>query len=174
LDDVRVPVSLRVGEENRGWYCMMVSLDYERIITFEGWLRRRIEEILECVATRKRDGVPLASDPVVRNRVAKVYMDYSVARLLSFRNAWLVDRAEITSAAAAMEKIWVVDLHLELVNLLLDLEAEDGLTEGPDPETGAIGRTWDAYATAPEQRFGGGTNDALRTVIATRGLGLPR
>jgi alkylation response protein AidB-like acyl-CoA dehydrogenase len=174
LDDVRVPVSLRVGEENRGWYCMMVSLDYERIISFEGWLRRRFEEITECVSTRTRDGALLSSDPVVRRRVAKAYMDYSVARLLSLRNAWLVERGEITPAPAAMEKIWVVDLHLDLVNTLLDLRAEDGLTEGRDPGADAPGKTYDAYATAPEQRFGGGTNDALRTVIATRGLGLPR
>ena len=30
FEDVRVPVSNRVGEENRGWYVSMTLLDFER------------------------------------------------------------------------------------------------------------------------------------------------
>ncbi len=174
LDDVRIPATLRVGEENQGWYCMMVSLDYERIISFEGWLRRRIEEVLEIVRTRKRDGRLLAKDLVVREKVARVFTRYRVARLFSLRNAWLVERGDVAPAPAAMEKIWVSDLHLELLDLILDLQGEDGLAQGATEAEPGGGRTWDAWATSHLQRFGGGTNDALRSVVATRGLGLPR
>ncbi|MCC6382974.1 MAG: acyl-CoA dehydrogenase family protein [Dehalococcoidia bacterium] len=174
LDDVRVPATLRVGNENEGWYCMMVSLDYERIISFEGWLRRRVEELLEAVRTHQKNGRPLAEDPVVRRRVARLVAKYHMARLMSLRNAWLVEGGDVTPAPAAMEKIWVSDLHMELLDTILDLTGEDGLASGPtDAEPGG-GRTWDAFATGHLQRFGGGTNDALRTVIATRGMGLPR
>ena len=58
-DNVRVPAEFRVGEENRGWYIISESLDYERSYQMPpGPIRRQFDELLGWARTGDREGRP--------------------------------------------------------------------------------------------------------------------
>ena len=51
---------------------------------------------------------------------------------------------------------------------------EHGLVDDVEEDAIAEGRFESEFRATPIIRFGGGTNDIQRRIIATRGLGLPR
>jgi alkylation response protein AidB-like acyl-CoA dehydrogenase len=58
LDEVRVPVENRVGEENDGWRVANVTLRFERGTSFAGWIieLEQLVELLRGVAERQSGG----------------------------------------------------------------------------------------------------------------------
>ncbi len=64
LDEVRVPVANRVGEENDGWRVTMVTLSFERGTAFVGDLLEAIELLDATVTLARRTGA--WSDPGTR------------------------------------------------------------------------------------------------------------
>ena len=74
-----------------------------------------------------------------------------------------------------MAKVWSSELRYRMHSLAMDLLGRFG---GLSRESGEIaplsGRLEASYRTSPILRFGGGTNEVQRSLIAIRGLGLPR
>ena len=76
FDDVRVPRSNVLGEENRGWYVAVTLLDFERSsIDYSPTSRRLLDETREYAAETVRNGQALASIPWVRNLLADRYIE---------------------------------------------------------------------------------------------------
>jgi alkylation response protein AidB-like acyl-CoA dehydrogenase len=74
-----------------------------------------------------------------------------------------------------MTKIHGSELRYSLTNAAMDLLGRFGALERAAgalaPAEGRFEQTWRA---SPILRFGGGANELQRTIIATRGLGMPR
>ncbi|MFU8795909.1 MAG: acyl-CoA dehydrogenase family protein, partial [Dehalococcoidia bacterium] len=90
FDDVRIPKENLVGQKNNGWYQVMIALDFER--SSIGWAasnRRVIEELIDYARNTRRNGKPLASDPLVRNQLAQLVVENEVARMMAYRLAWM-------------------------------------------------------------------------------------
>ncbi len=74
-----------------------------------------------------------------------------------------------------MVKVWGSELRYRMANLAMDLLGRSGaLTSDSGDRAPAAGRMEHTYRLSPIFRFGGGTNEIQRDIIATRGLGLPR
>ncbi len=57
FDNVRVPANQMIGEENRGWYVAMTTLDFERSsISFAAESAKTLEELVKWAKQTKRDG----------------------------------------------------------------------------------------------------------------------
>jgi alkylation response protein AidB-like acyl-CoA dehydrogenase len=66
--DVRVPAENLVGEENKGWTCAKYLLTYERTnIAGVGYSVAALERLKKAAAKLKKNGRPLADDPVSRH-----------------------------------------------------------------------------------------------------------
>ena len=78
-------------------------------------------------------------------------------------------------AEASMAKVSGTELRARLANTAIDLLGRAGALSR---ENGALapaeGRLEWAYRIAPIFRFGGGTNEIMRDIIAGAGLRLPR
>jgi alkylation response protein AidB-like acyl-CoA dehydrogenase len=176
LDDVRIPKSNLVGEENRGWYNLAICLDHERI--FVGALiarRRRIfEELVEYAKSTQRNGEPLSKDPRVRHSLAQIGIDIGVAQLLSYRTAWLLDKGVVPYPEASMTKVFTSELDQRLTNLGVNLLGLYGQLKQDSKWSLLGGRVEQAYRVTILESIGGGTNEIQRTIIALMGLGLPR
>ncbi len=77
FDDVRAPASALVGEENRGWYHAMTTLDYERAgLERYARVRRAFDDFVDFCRGSHYDGKPLSHDPVVRRKLAILKVGY--------------------------------------------------------------------------------------------------
>jgi 3-oxocholest-4-en-26-oyl-CoA dehydrogenase alpha subunit len=169
-DDVRVSDAWRIGGENRGWDTMGVALTLERT-NATGGDHRRIVAAAERWAAEgiTADGRALIRDDTVRARLARAATESRVARLLGLRSVWLYANGGLPGVEGSMAKLFASEALVRLTDDLA-LMAPDGLrTDDPrhaDVEHG-IRR---AQATT----IWGGTSEVQRSIIAQRGLGLPR
>jgi 3-oxocholest-4-en-26-oyl-CoA dehydrogenase alpha subunit len=157
FSDVRVDADALIGAENDGWRYVTTALDFERVsIGVTGGLRRLYDETLRCVTSTEVD---------VRHQLAAMSAQIELARLLNYRAAWIVDQGLMPNAEASMTKVVTTELQASLSAAVLEIVP-------PDSFAAELARHM--YRQAPYLRFGGGTNEIQRDIIAQRGLGLPR
>ena len=175
FDNVRVPRDHLVGERGMGFYYAMMALDFERImIGSVGMLLRLLAELKVFVRRARRDGKPLARVPWVRRAIADLEMRVEVGRRIGLLNAWLIDQGEVPTKEGSIAKVYVSELNAHLASVGMEILGLAGALAPDDPGAPLHGRLQWLYTTAPLQRFGGGSNEVQRLIIAQRGLGLPR
>jgi alkylation response protein AidB-like acyl-CoA dehydrogenase len=175
FDNVRVPRDHLIGERGMGFYYAMMALDFERImIGSVGLLRRYLGELKAFVRRTTRDGRPLGSVAWVRRAVADLEMRVEVGRQIGLLNAWLIDQGVVPTKEGSIAKVYVTELNAHLASVGMEILGLAGQLAPDDPAAPLHGRLQWLYTTAPLQRFGGGTNEVQRMIIAQRGLGLPR
>ncbi|HEY3096386.1 MAG TPA: acyl-CoA dehydrogenase family protein [Acidimicrobiia bacterium] len=159
--DVRVPRSALLGPLNDGWRVAMTTLAYERgtVANLHLGLRKKIADLLE---TAKQSAA--ARDPVVRQRLARVYLEGELLKLLSQRAiSGALHGREIGPESSIAKLVWSeAEQHLGEV-------AGDVL--GPDANAGRWGRDRVAMRS---YTIAGGTTQVNKNIIAQRILGLPR
>ncbi len=174
FDDVRVPVGNLIGEMNRGWTYITGALDLERgALTNSGDLRRALDELTDLAGRPSRDGTTPLQAPAFRRRLAQAEADVEVAMLMGYQAASLLDSGVIPTVEVSVEKVFTSELRQRIADLALDLLGPDGLLAHRSPGAPAHGTFERLYRAAPLMRFGGGTNEVLRDVIAQRGHGMP-
>ena len=174
FDDVRVPVTNLVGEVNRGWTYITGALDLERgALTNAGDLRRAVDELRELARSPRRDGSVPADDAALRRRLAQAEADVEVATLMGYEAASMLDSGVIPTVEVSVEKVFTSELRQRIADLALDLLGPDGLLAHGSEIAPLAGKFERLYRAAPLMRFGGGTNEVLRDVIAQRGHGMP-
>lgn len=174
FDDVRVPVGNLVGEVNRGWKYITGALDLERgALTNAGDLRRAVDDLRELARQPRRDGSVPSHDVALRRRLVRAEADVEVAALMGYEAAALLDSGVMPSVEVSVEKIFTSELRQRIADLALDLLGPDGLLAHRSENAPLAGKFERLYRAAPLMRFGGGTNEVLRDVIAQRGHGMP-
>jgi alkylation response protein AidB-like acyl-CoA dehydrogenase len=157
FNDVRVDADALIGAENDGWRYVTTALDFERVsIGVTGGLRRLYDETLRSVTSLEVD---------VCRQLAEMSAQIELARLLNYRAAWMVDQGLMPNAEASMTKVVTTELQASLSSAVLEIV---------DAQSFAAELARHMYRQAPYLRFGGGTNEIQRDIIAQRGLGLPR
>jgi hypothetical protein len=164
--DVRVPVTMRVGEENAGWRLVTEQLNHERVMLGPAG---RIAALYDRVSGwAERAG--LLGQPDVRRALARTYASLRINELLN----WQVAAAPTMEIAdASITKVYASE-RLQLVGQLLE-EVVGRHGDPADSETAELSRWLDIQAKRNTVlTFGGGVNEIQRELIATAGLGLPR
>ncbi|HYH49681.1 MAG TPA: acyl-CoA dehydrogenase family protein [Acidimicrobiia bacterium] len=170
LDDVVVDPSGLVGDVNGGWACITHQLDLERLFAV-GLLRRQFERIVGWQA--EQDGGAVG-DPWARSHLAALGAEVEMARLLNVRAAWMIDSGRTPYAEASMAKVWFSELRQRLALEALDLMGPAGQLQWHEPDAPDDGYFEHAYRESTVFKFGAGTNEVQRTIIAQQALGLPR
>lgn len=171
FEDVRVPRRYLVGAENGGWSVIGTMLDFERSMPYAStWtdLRRLVDW---CASDES--GVVL-DEAEVRGTLGALAADISIARLLALRMAAEIDEGRRTPAAASMTKIWYSELQQRLHTSAIDIGGPDVLL-GVDEPAAPLGGVFERlYRSSPMLKFGAGTNEIQRELVATQFVGLPR
>jgi alkylation response protein AidB-like acyl-CoA dehydrogenase len=172
--DVRVPVSNLVGDVNRGWTYITGALDLERgALTNAGDLRRAVDDLRELAQHRRRDGSVPAHSAALRRRLAQAEADVEVATLMGYEAASILDSGVIPTVEVSVEKVFTSELRQRIADLALDVLGPDGVLAHRSENAPLAGKFERLYRAAPLMRFGGGTNEVLRDIIAQRGHGMP-
>jgi 3-oxocholest-4-en-26-oyl-CoA dehydrogenase alpha subunit len=175
LTDVRIPAEDLIGEVNGGWKLVTGALDLERAaIGTTGELRRDLDDLIDYVKSTVIDGVRLAQRHDVRRLIVELDAELEMAALLAYEIASLIDDGLIPTVEANMQKVWTSELRTRIADAGMVVEGLYGQLDRSDLRAPMGGRFEAAYRWAPIHRFGGGTNEVLRDIIAQRGFGLPR
>jgi alkylation response protein AidB-like acyl-CoA dehydrogenase len=172
-DDVRVSSDALVGEENRGWYIVAHALNHERVgLAPTGGIGRSYDALVQYLREHRPDAL---EDPQVRLRLAEMKMEINAQRALATTNGSIIANGGTPTMEASMAKVWSSELRYRMHSLAMDLLGRyGGLTRDSGELAPAGGRLEMTYRASPILRFGGGTNEVQRNIIAQRGLGLPR
>jgi alkylation response protein AidB-like acyl-CoA dehydrogenase len=110
-----------------------------------------------------------------RFELADLYLSSEVARLMSLQVASLQARGGVPNYEASMVKLLGSELALRHANLAVRLLGPSGLLlNGSRGREVAGGRPAHNYSGVLPTTMAGGTSEVQRSIIATRGLGLPR
>lgn len=172
-DNVRVHRSQLIGEVNQGWPIIMHALNYERVaLASTGALARIYDQLVAYLQESRPDRW---NDPQVQRRLAELELDLREHRALALKNAWMISRGETPIAEASMAKVSGTELRTRMASAAMDLMGRYG---GLSAESGDLapfeGRAEFNFRLSPIFRFGGGTNEVMRDIIAAAGLGLSR
>jgi len=167
-----VPKENLVGEKNRGIYYIMEALDYERISTVAG-LERDFQEIVDYVKENN-----LSVPPRIREEIAEMAVEVESAGLLGMRVAWMLDKGQVPNYEAAMIKLYHSELQQRECIAATNITGHYGLLASESkmshPRMRGNMDLENMYRCTVQPIFAGGTANVMRTIIAMRGMGLPR
>jgi alkylation response protein AidB-like acyl-CoA dehydrogenase len=176
FEDVRVPVSNRVGEENRGWYVGMTLLDYERSnITGAVSARRSIDRLVTHVNGEGKDKSRLGELGTIRHEIADRFIETEVMYNFSFRIISMQDKGLIPNYEASTSKLFNSELVQRLANTGVKAYGLHSNIWDEDDERAPLKASFiQSYVGSVSATIAAGTSEIQRNIIATRGLGLPR
>jgi alkylation response protein AidB-like acyl-CoA dehydrogenase len=170
LDDVRVPRDCLLGEQDRGWDVIVAGLTFERTGIARYARAGRLIELL--VDHAKRAG--LAGDPDVRQRLADLRARYEAARLLNYRAISRQAAGEVPTVEAAIARVHNTQLEQQVGHVgleILGVAAQLVLDAPGAPMGGLLHQQW--VRNVPTTIVAGSL-EIQKSLIAERGLGLPR
>jgi alkylation response protein AidB-like acyl-CoA dehydrogenase len=172
-DDVRVPKKYLVGEKNAGWYYMASALDLERLLTV-GSIESLFEEIVSYVKSATKNGIPLSKDVLVRQELAEIALEISVARNLVHRVVWMQDKGTIPVYETAVLKLFITELTQRLIKAGMSIAGSFGRVRKSSKHAVLKGKLDRGFRGSFLHSIGGGSSEVMKNIIAIRGLGLPR
>jgi alkylation response protein AidB-like acyl-CoA dehydrogenase len=175
FDNVRIPITNLVGQLNEGWRIITSALDNERVsMGSSARIRRIYEQLVQYCQETVVDGQLLIQQQDIQEKLADLYTELEVARLFGFRGAILMDSGKEISTEASMMKVFATELMTKVADIGLEIVAMNGQLNKTDRYSALTGQLEHLYRLAPFHRFGGGTNEVQKNIIAQRGLKLPR
>ncbi len=170
FNDVKVPVSNLLGDENRGFIYLMQELPWERMQIAIGAIesaQAAIDWTSTYVKDRKVFGTTVSAYQNTRFKLAELQTEVQIGRVFVDRCLELLLAGKLDTATASMAKYWCSDLQCKVMDECVQLH-------------GGYGFMWEypiarAYADARVQRIYGGTNEIMKEVITrSMGLGAPK
>lgn len=175
FEAVRVPRSNMVGPENGGWYVAMTLLDFERSsVGSVASARRTLEELAAYASQTRRDGSPLIRQGRVRLGLAELAIENEVGRMMAYRVGSMQDAGRVPNYEASMVKVYATELGQRLSNFGVNMLGLYGHLRPESAFAALDGRLEQSYLTAVAPTIYSGSNEIQRSIIAQRGLGLPR
>ncbi|UXA12677.1 acyl-CoA dehydrogenase family protein [Mycobacterium sp. SMC-8] len=168
LDEVKIPAANLIGAENNGWQVAQATLGAER-----GMTMLELAERLGTAGFRRLvESAPL-DDPIVADRLAGFETEITGLRGLCRQ---IVEHGAAGPADASVVKLYYSELLQRLTDFGAEIGGLDAHTELAKPmSSGWESGSWVLdFVGSWEWTIPGGASEIQRTIIAERGLGLPR
>ncbi|MPY96459.1 MAG: acyl-CoA dehydrogenase [Actinophytocola sp.] len=167
--DVRVPVDMLVGEQDKGWKLITSQLNHERVMLGPAGRIGAVYDRVRAWALAN----DLLDQPDIASALAETRVTQRVNELLNWQVASADADKPVDVADASATKVFGSERIQRLVALLEDVVARHG--DLADPATAALVDWLDMQAKRNlVLTFGGGVNEIQRELIAMTGLDLPR
>jgi alkylation response protein AidB-like acyl-CoA dehydrogenase len=164
IEEARIPDENIVGGEGNGWAVAITTLMHERATLAFGLqiavklaLRELMDEARQARASR---------DPLIRDRLAQLYIEAEVLRLNAYRGLSAIMRDGVPGPEGSLGKWQWAEVNQALTELAMDLRG---------PRAVLYDDTWTfRFLRARANSIEGGTTEILKNIVAERVLGLPR
>jgi alkylation response protein AidB-like acyl-CoA dehydrogenase len=171
FDEVRIADTHRLGDVDEGWGVALTTLMNERA-AIGGGLGAGSGSAMgltRLVETARWLGV--ADDPVVRQRLADIYVHSTASRYTTMRAMAKIKAGQTPGPEMSIAKLALTQTAMRVSQLV-------GEVLGPRlmADTGEWGTyAWSEFVLGiPGMRVAGGTDEILRNIIGERVLGLPK
>ena len=172
FDDVRVPASNLVGEEDRGWWYLMRALAYERSSVGSqnyGANKRILDELVYYVKENR-----LSQDPLIRQKLVDRAIEAETLKMLAYETTWKVSQGATIAYEAARDKAYGDQVTERLAITGTEIL---GVYSQVDPHC-----RWAKIKSSIQLLYlfflgtsiAAGTDDIEKNVVAQFGLGLPK
>jgi alkylation response protein AidB-like acyl-CoA dehydrogenase len=175
FEDVRVPRSQLLGDENRGWYLATTTLDFERSGIATSVAHQLIARDLVRFAKENPIGrASVEQNTGLRNELADRAIEAQVESLICYRIITMQERGEIPNKESSIAKLYSSELDVRLAVTGMHLGGMHAQTTDRADVAALGGKLARFYMHSTTSPIGGGTSEIQRNIIAGRGLGLPR
>ena len=176
LDEVRVPVANRVGEEHDGWRVTMVTLSFERGTAFVGDLLESMR-LLDAVHSLARR-LGLLDDAGLGRRLGHLTATFDALWALTKRNVSEAAETGVPGIGGSVFKLSYSEQAQALSDLAMEVLDRGALCADPllGPDGVGLGNdeqlhTWFKSISLT---IAAGTSQVQRNIVAERILGLPK
>jgi alkylation response protein AidB-like acyl-CoA dehydrogenase len=180
LENVRVPVANRVGEENQGWTYAKFLLGHERTnIAGVGLSRRELARLKSITTEQTLDGRPLIEDRRFRARIAQLEIELTALEITNLRVITDQRGKQAPGPEASILKIRGTEIMQAITELMIEAVGPYALpfsaipgaeAQLPGPEYAA--RLTAAYLNRRKLSIFGGSNEIQKNIISQMILGL--
>jgi alkylation response protein AidB-like acyl-CoA dehydrogenase len=173
--DVAVGDEWRIGEVDGGWQVLALSLQYEHASGWGPHLGRLLHHAEQWAgSSAAEDGSPRIADVGVRRRLARVAMELEVSMLLQRRCIWMVEEGRTPVAEGPMSKLFSTESLERAAQDVNEMVGPDSLRSYFEPTAPERGRFEHLLRFSLGTTIYAGTSEVQRSIVAQRGLGLPR
>jgi alkylation response protein AidB-like acyl-CoA dehydrogenase len=172
FDGARAPLANIVGGLDNGWRVAMTTLGSER----NGSTTQHVpftRQFWQAVELARQRG--LTDDPVVRQTLARAYINVEILRMSGLRRLAEYLEERPPSVPDSVTKLFWSEHLTQFTSAVMNLRGAESMTL-PVDEGGECdpGHWTQVFLFAPGLRVAGGSNEILRTVVGEQALGLPK
>ncbi|MER5181654.1 acyl-CoA dehydrogenase family protein [Streptomyces sp. NPDC002896] len=177
LDDVRIPVTHRVGAENDGWRVAMVTFSFERGTAFIGDLiesRNLLEETAALArVTPAPGGGVLWDDAALRRDIGRLAAEVAGLWALVRKNVSEATAGRVPVQGASVFKLRFAENRQHIDDLAARVLGRAGLAMTDLAPKGG-GRLVEDRVSTLSYTIAAGSSQVQRNILAERSLGLPK
>ena len=172
LDNVRVPVANRIGDENDGWRLVRTSLGHERAAGAMNQAANYRRILDELIALAQERGA--TSDALVRDRLADFESRVRIMRYTAMRTITdILDKGE-PGATSSVARLFITTFEQDLHEFAVEMLGPSALLGKQDLQAVQRSRWTTGFLKTRASTIGAGTSEIQRNTIAEQVLGLPR
>jgi alkylation response protein AidB-like acyl-CoA dehydrogenase len=177
MEEARIPEENVIGEVGNGWAVAITTLMNERTgIAFasQAQLQIQLRKLIALAKQIDSNGGTAADDPIVRQRIAQLYIEAEVVRLTAYRGLTQIMKRGIPGPEGSLGKWHWAEINQDLTELAMELEGPySQLARGS--EYAIEDADWQyLFLRARANSIEGGTTEILKNIVAERVLGLPK
>ncbi len=174
FDDVRIPKSCLLGEENKGWRVGSMGLNLDRVGASRYLISvRRDEDIVNWVKTNQYDGFAPGKDPAIRDKIAEMWIEAQVCRLMTMRSMSIVEHGGNFTYEGSAEKVWAPEHGVRTTEAITQMLGPYGSLLSSSPFAIEKGVFAHNVMGSFQSGINHGSVQIMRDQVAKRGLGLP-
>jgi len=187
FSNVTVPADNLIGELNTGWRIAQTTLSYERggnTLSRVSRLQASIDRLLEVANELRVDGTRAIDDPLIRQKIGRIYAEVEVLRYASLRLLSKLEKGERPGPEASVSKLHYSELDKRVQEIIQEILGpygqqisggdpayafDDPNVEYGDADTWAYHFVWSRAGT-----IYAGSSQIQKNIIGERVLGLPK
>jgi len=177
FDRVRVPRANLLGELSDGWNVAITILMFERLNTaslLEIQTEIALDELIETARRVLHNGRPAAEDPLIRQKLARVYIDVEILRFSTYRSITRLQRGQRPGPEGSLVKLFWSETAQRLFEVAMEVLGPQGQLVKGSKWAIDSGHWPYQFLRSRADTIAGGTSEILRNIIGERVLGLPK